>query len=225
MFEPPGQLALGLVTGIAFGFLLQKGRAAKYQTIMGQLLLRDWTVVKIMATAVVVGAAGVYTLVALGAARLDVWPFQVGGALLGAVLFGVGIAMIGYCPGTGMAGAGEGSRDAMVGVLGMITGAGVYVAAYNRLEPIALALGDFGKVTVPELLGLWPWAVIVALAAGVVVALWLIERFGARSTFPEDAANLDRPSPALGGGHGLAGASSEVGAQRRVSSRRPDPTP
>jgi hypothetical protein len=29
-----------------------------------------------MTTAVVVGTAGVYTLVALGAARLDVWPFN-----------------------------------------------------------------------------------------------------------------------------------------------------
>jgi uncharacterized membrane protein YedE/YeeE len=176
MFESPEQLALGLITGIAFGFLLQKGRAAKYQTIVGQLLLKDWTVVKIMATAVVVGAVGVYALVALGAARLDVWPLQIGGALLGAVLFGIGIAVIGYCPGTGMAGAGEGNRDAAVGVLGMITGAGVYVAAYNRLEPIALALGDLGKVTVPELLGLPPWAVIVALAAAIAVAFALIER-------------------------------------------------
>src|SRR5213080_2773905 len=150
MFESPEQLVLGLITGIAFGFLLQKGRAAKYQTILAQLLLKDWTVIKIMATAIVVGAAGVYTLVALGAARLDIWPFQIGGALLGGVLFGVGIAVIGYCPGTGMAAGGEGSRDAMVGVLGMITGAGIYVAAYNWLEPIALGLGDLGKVTVSE---------------------------------------------------------------------------
>ena len=52
MFESPEQLVLGLITGVAFGFLLQKGRVAKYQTILGQLLLKDWTVVKIMATAV-----------------------------------------------------------------------------------------------------------------------------------------------------------------------------
>ena len=54
----------------------------KYQTILGQLLLKDWTVLKIMTTAVVVGAAVVYTLVALGAVRLDIWSFQVGGVLL-----------------------------------------------------------------------------------------------------------------------------------------------
>src|SRR5688500_12055678 len=95
--ESDARLALGLITGIAFGFLLQKGRVAKYQTILGQLLLKDWTVLKIMATAIVTGAAGVYALVAAGAADLDIWPFQVGGVVLGAVLFGIGLALIGYC--------------------------------------------------------------------------------------------------------------------------------
>src|SRR5205085_775407 len=126
---------------------------------------------------IAVGAAGVYTLVALGAAHLDIWPLQIGGAVVGGVLFGVGITVIGYCPGTGMAGGGEGSRDALVGVLGMIAGAGIYVAAYNWLEPLALGLGDLGKVTIPDLLGVPPWVVIVTLTAVVVVVLWLIERY------------------------------------------------
>src|SRR5687767_767325 len=103
MFESLGQLALGLVTGIGFGFLLQKGQVAKHSTIIGQLLLRDWTVAKVMMTAIVVGSAGVYTLVAWGAAHLDIWPFQIAAVLLGAVLFGIGLAVFGYCPGTGLA--------------------------------------------------------------------------------------------------------------------------
>src|SRR5688500_339542 len=74
MFESPDQLLMGLIMGVAFGFLLQKGQVAKYRAIQGQLLLKDWTVVKVMATAVVVGSIGVYTLVALGLARLDIWP-------------------------------------------------------------------------------------------------------------------------------------------------------
>src|SRR2546421_11332005 len=115
-FEPPGDLMLGLLTGIVFGFLLQKGRVAKYQTVMGQLLLKDWTVVKIMSTAIVTGAIGVYFLVARDMASLDIWPFQPAAAIFGAMLFGIGLAVIGYCPGTGIAGAGEGSRDAMIGV-------------------------------------------------------------------------------------------------------------
>jgi uncharacterized protein len=174
--ESTSDLMLGLLTGICFGFLLQKGRVAKYQTVLGQLLLKDWTVFKIMITAIATGAIGVYFLVEHGVSTLDIWPFQPAAMLLGAVLFGAGIAVIGYCPGTGMAGAGEGSRDAMAGVLGMLTGAGVLVFGFNALEPVALALGDWGKLTIPELLGSSPWPVILSLAAIVTGALWLIAR-------------------------------------------------
>src|SRR5688500_13355980 len=190
MFESPYMLVLGLLTGVAFGFLLQKGQVAKYEAILNQLLLKDWTVFKVMGTAAVVGSGGVYALVAAGAARLDIWPFQVAAVLLGAVLFGVGIAVFGYCPGTGLAGSGEGSRDAMVGVLGMVTGAGVFVAAFDLLQPVGLSLGDHGKLTIPEWLGVPPGVVIAALVAAAGVAFWLVERYerrGARGAVPSAA--------------------------------------
>jgi uncharacterized protein len=172
--EPFTNLFLGLMTGVAFGFLLQKGGVAKYQTILGQLLLRDWTAFKVMLTASAVGAVGVYLLVENGSASLDIWPFQPAAMLLGAVLFGVGIAILGYCPGTGIAGAGEGSRDAWVGVAGMITGAGLLVMGFNVLEPLALSLGDLGKLTIPIVTGTSPWIVITAFVLGAAGVLWLI---------------------------------------------------
>lgn len=183
MFEVEsfGNLLLGLLTGIGFGFLLQKGRVAKYQTILGQLLLKDWTVIKIMATAIVTGAVGVYFLVDTGVTHLDIWPFQPAAMLIGAAFFGIGLAILGYCPGTGMAGAGEGSRDAMVGVFGMVTGAGVLVVGFNALEPVALALGDWSKLTLPTMLGSSPWPAIAALALFVAAMLWLIARYEPRS--------------------------------------------
>ena len=180
--EPLSDLALGLITGIAFGFLLQKGRVAKYQTILGQLLLKDWTTIKIMGTAIVTGAIGVYFLVDRGAASLDIWPFQPASMLLGAALFGIGLTIIGYCPGTGMAGAGEGSRDAMVGVLGMLTGASILVVGFNDFEPLGRALGDWGKLTIPGLLGISPWPVIAALSLIMAIALALIARYEPRSS-------------------------------------------
>jgi hypothetical protein len=53
----------------------------------------------------------------------------------------------------------------------MITGAGVFVAGYGALEPVALALGDLGKLTIPALLGISPWIVIAALAVLVPLLL------------------------------------------------------
>ena len=173
--EPPSQLILGLVTGIGFGFLLQKAGVAKYQTILGQLLLKDWTAFKVMLTASVTGAIGVYLLVDMGAANLDVWPFQPAAMIIGAIFFGVGIAILGYCPGTGLAGAAEGSRDAMWGVFGMISGAGVLVIGFDWLEPRALALGDFGRLTIPTALGASPWPILAAFGVVAMAALLLVE--------------------------------------------------
>ena len=116
MFDSPEKLALGLISGIAFGFLLQKGRVAKFHVIVGQFLLKDWTVLKVMLTAVAVGAVGVWAMVSLGMASLTIKPAAFGGVIVGAVLFGVGMAIFGYCPGTSVAACGEGRRDAMVGV-------------------------------------------------------------------------------------------------------------
>jgi uncharacterized membrane protein YedE/YeeE len=175
MFDSPEKLALGLLTGIVFGFLLQKGRVAKYHVILGQLLLKDWTVAKIMGAAVVVGSVGVYALVEGGWASLHVKPLLFGGVLVGAAMFGVGMAVLGYCPGTSVAACGEGRRDAMVGVLGMLAGAGLFVALYSPLQPLVHALGDQGKITVPEALGVSPWLIVAGLVMAGLAALWLLE--------------------------------------------------
>jgi uncharacterized membrane protein YedE/YeeE len=182
MFDSPEKLLLGLVTGVAFGFLLQKGRVAKFPVIVGQFLLKDWTVVKVMATAVAVGAVGVYALVGAGAAELHVRPLLWGGVLLGGALFGLGIVLLGYCPGTTVAACGEGRRDAMVGVLGMLAGAGVFVAVYPLLQPVIEGLGDAGKVTIPGATGTSPWVWVAAavVAVGLLIAWFERDRIAGR---------------------------------------------
>lgn len=175
MFDTPEKLILGLLTGIAFGFFLQKGRVAKFDVILGQLLLKDWTVVKIMATAIAVGSVGVYALVAMGMATLHIKPALLGGVITGGMLFGAGMAVFGYCPGTGVAASGEGHRDAMVGVAGMLCGAAVYVALYPSLKPMITALADWGKITLPEAASTSPWPWVLGLVAVIVFALLMLE--------------------------------------------------
>jgi len=189
MFDSPGRLILGLLIGILFGVLLQKGQVAKFSVIVGQFILKDWTVVKIMGTAVVVGSVGVYALVDFGLADLHVKPFLLGGVVLGGICFGVGMAVLGYCPGTGVAACGEGNKDAMVGVLGMFAGALAFVAAYPALQPVIKGLGDLGKVTLPGVTGTSPWLWIVGLVVGGIIALVLHSRRGI-STNP----TLNRPT-------------------------------
>jgi hypothetical protein len=181
MFDHPTRLLLGLVTGIAFGFLLQKGRVAKFHVIMGQFLLRDWTVVKVMATAVAVGVVGVWFLVQTGVATLHVKPAQFGGVILGGILLGAGLAVFGYCPGTSVAACGEGRRNAAVGVLGMLAGAATYVALYPALRPVIKGIADWGKITFPQLTYTPPWAWVAGLVGAVVLFLSVLGRFSHRA--------------------------------------------
>ncbi len=187
MFDSPERLLLGLVMGILFGILLQKGRVAKFSVIVGQFILKDWTVVKIMGTAVVVGSVGVYALVDSGHANLHVKPFLLAGVLLGGVCFGVGMAVLGYCPGTGVAACGEGKPDAMVGVLGMLAGALAVVAAYPALQPVIKGLGDMGKITLPGATGTSPWLWIAGLLSAGLMAFVIFARRG-KSTVESNRA-------------------------------------
>lgn len=173
------QLALGLVFGIAFGFLLQKGGATKYDVIIGQLLLEDFTVVKIMLSAVITGMVGVHLLKSLGVAKLHVKTGSLGASAIGGLLFGVGFGILGYCPGTIAGAAGNGFLDALVGgVPGIIIGAGIFAALYPRLQNTILNKGDFGELTLPQLLKVNPWVVVIPLAIGLTVLLWVTEKTG-----------------------------------------------
>ncbi len=182
MFEEPLKLALGLFTGILFGILLQKGRAAKFRVIMGQFLFTDWTVVKIMLTAVAVGAVGVWAMVQMGLTTLHIKPAAFAPVIIGGVLFGIGMAIFGYCPGTSVAACGEGRRDAMIGVGGMLVGAFAYVAAFPALQSLTKAWGDWGKVTLPQVTGLSPWIFV-----GAIVLATVALRLFSRRSRPESA--------------------------------------
>ncbi len=171
MFDPIWKLALGLFTGILFGVLLQKGRVAKYQVILGQFLLKDWTVVKIMGMAVVVGAAGIYALLPTQTVSLHLKPLAWGGIIFGGLFFGFGMAIFGYCPGTGVAACGEGRKDAFAGMIGMLMGAEIYVVAYPSLTAFLKRFGSEGKVTLPQITGTSPWLWIISLILVAVVTV------------------------------------------------------
>ena len=109
----------GIVFGFAFGFLLQKGGVGTYHILVGQLLFQDWTVVKIMVTAIVVGMVGIFTLHHFAKVNLHIKPTKIGPNVLGGLLFGAGFALIGYCPGTVAAALGQGSWDALFGMAGL----------------------------------------------------------------------------------------------------------
>ncbi len=173
------QLIPGLLVGIAFGFLLQKGGATSYDVILGQLLLKDFTVVKIMLSAVVTGMTGVYMLRSLGIVKLVPKPGSLGMSVAGGLLFGVGFAVLGYCPGTISGAVGEGRLDAAIGgIAGILIGSGLFAALYPRLSRGILRKGYFGTITLPELLKVNAWVVVVPVALLILFVLYSIESSG-----------------------------------------------
>jgi uncharacterized membrane protein YedE/YeeE len=166
-------LIYGFITGILFGFLLQKGRVLRYDKQLGALRLMDMTIVKFMVSAILVGMTGIYILNDFGLAQLSVKPTILGGVVLGGLIFGIGWGLLGYCPGTSLGALGEGRWDAFWGVLGMLAGAALYAEAYPGMKSTVLTWGDFGKITLPQVLGVSHWLIIpIFIIGGLALFRW-----------------------------------------------------
>jgi uncharacterized protein len=164
-------LALGLVFGVIFGFLLQKGGVAKYEVLIGMLLLEDFTVLKVMMSAVIVGMIGIHALHAAGMVKLHIKPTRYGANLIGGLLFGVGFGLAAYCPGTGAAALGQGNFDAIAVLAGMMAGSYVFAEASGWLARTVDTWGDRGKLTFPGILN--QKATVVVPVAAIVLLLFL----------------------------------------------------
>lgn len=170
---------LGLLFGIMFGFLLQKGGATDYNVIIGQLLLTDFTVLKLMLSAVIIGMIGFHLLRHFGHVQLHAAKGSVGSNVIGGLLFGVGFALLGYCPGTVAGAVGSGALDALFGgMVGLLIGAGIFAEIYPQFKTRFLTWGRFPAVTVPELLNLNLWVVIGLMEAAMIGFLLLLEYLG-----------------------------------------------
>ena len=90
------KLLLGLLTGVLFGFILQKSGMTSYQKIVGFFRLRDLTLLKVMMGGILAGMVGVYLLQDLGLVQLSVKPTVFGGNVLGGLIFGVGMLLLGF---------------------------------------------------------------------------------------------------------------------------------
>lgn len=178
--ENGGRLLGAVVFGLAFGFLLQKGGVGKYHILIGQLLLQDFTVVKIMLTAIVVGMAGISTLHRFAKVNLHIKPTRIGPNVIGGLVFGAGFALIGYCPGTVAAALGQGSYDALFAMAGLVLGSYIYAEFSKRLKASVEQWGEKGKLTLPEALRV-PRPVFIPLFACLLVGvLFALERFAER---------------------------------------------
>ncbi|MEX0715241.1 MAG: DUF6691 family protein [Planctomycetaceae bacterium] len=171
------KLVQALIFGVAFGFLLQKGGVAKFDILIGVLLLENFVVVQVMLSAILVGMVGVYLLQRAGLVELQIKETVYGANIVGGLVFGVGFGLLAYCPGTDAAAIGQGNLDAPVGVAGMIVGSYLFALASKFTRGTVTTWGERGKLTLPELTGVSRGAFVVAAVVLLVGILALLELF------------------------------------------------
>jgi len=187
----------GVLLGFGFGFVLERAGFGSGCKLTAQFRLTDWSVFKVMFTAIVFAAVGLYALewgglVDAGGIYVPapyLWAIAAGGAAIG-----VGFAVGGYCPGTAMVGITTGRVDAIVFFAGLLIGTFAFAGLFGWVEPLTTA-GELTKGDrLPELLGLPEWIVLVVLVGAAVGVFYLGGWFERRARATSEEALTESPN-------------------------------
>ena len=109
--------------------------------------------------------------------KLHIKPTRYAANIIGGLLFGVGFALLGYCPGTGAAALGQGNWDAIAGVLGLMAGSYLFAESSEWLGKTVLTWGDRGKLMLPELVRMPLSMFLLVFVPVLIVVLVAVDRF------------------------------------------------
>ena len=180
--SPGGGLAVALAVGLAFGFLLERAGLGSARKLSAQFQLTDFTVLRVMFTAIATASLGVFWLSRFGVldlARVYVPETYLLPQLAGGVVFGAGFVIAGLCPGTACVSAATGRRDGMAVVGGLLLGILAYGTAHPMVERFASSTPR-GTFTLPQLIGVSHGATLLILILLALAAFrgaeWLESR-------------------------------------------------
>ncbi len=183
IFSQSISLLLAVILGIFFGLFLERGGLGNPHKLTGVFYLTDFTVPKVMFTAILVAASGLYLLSdlkLLDMSRVWIVPTFFWPQIAGGALFGIGFVFSGYCPGTAVAGFASGRLDALVTMVGIGAGSLVFAILYPHIEGFYLSSAMEG-ITLPRLLNVNHWFVIVFLIVFAAAMFYVMERYEKRS--------------------------------------------
>ncbi len=165
----------GLLVGTLFGFFLRKGNVTRSSTIIGQLLLKDFTVMKVIMTAIATGSLWLFILKG-SFASITINPIisstTLLAALIGGGIFGLGMAMVGYCPGTCVGALAEKDKSAWFGFVGMLVGSAIYAEIFPKIQHFK-PLKEINKSTLYDFFQISPWLIesLVLLAVATLLVI------------------------------------------------------
>jgi hypothetical protein len=129
---------------------------------------------KIILSAILTGMIGIHTLKKLGYIDLNPKPTYIKTIIIGGLIFGVGFAILGYCPGTAAGAFGSGSIDAFFGMIGLILGAGIFASIYPKIRNKYMKKG-LGKVTISDITNTQPLLFLTIFAISIIIILYILE--------------------------------------------------
>ncbi|TAM11867.1 MAG: transporter [Nevskiaceae bacterium] len=221
----------GLIGGVLFGVALEGAGFGSPCKLVGQLQFRDWTVFNVMFTAILVASVGLYFLELAGLIALSqLWIPTVffWATLLGGAFVGLGMGVGGYCPGTCVVGFSSGHLDGIVFFVGLILGPIIFAGLYDVLMPMLTAAQGPTAQTLPELLHIPAWLILIAMV-GMLIGVGVVTRRTRHSDATVQAAGQDNGGKAAAAGTAVSAgpAPSPVSGsvmQARVASRAADTT-
>ncbi len=188
-FAIPTEVIAGLLVGLVFGFVLNKAAVTRAQTIVGQLMLKDFTVMKVMMTAIATGSLTLFLLRSFHPVPASISATTLFAALLGGGIFGIGMAVLGYCPGTCVGALSTKAKDAWFGLIGMLVGAGLYAEAAPWIKQAIKPDSETSKITLSEHFELSPLSFIGAIAL-CVAFLILFDKYQSKKNPENRRSNL-----------------------------------
>ena len=160
----------GLIVGIIFGFVMQRGRFCMNSAIRDTALLQDYTLLKSVGVAILVSMAGFAIMDATGIISINPKPSFGWANLVGSFIFGAGMVIAGGCASGITYRVGEGMMGALAAVIGLATTG--TLTAMGFLKPIMVALrpAEATNPTLASVLGMQYWflALIISILAGVI---------------------------------------------------------
>lgn len=180
------EMIVGLFVGLIFGTAFEKSKVFEPSAIMGQLLFKRFTMLKVFVTALVTSLIILAVLHHGDAFVFKIKSFNMTASLVGGSLLGAGIALSGACPGTVFAQVGVGYKDAIFTFLGASFAASVYIF-YNHDVMQWLQEGSVGQVALHDAVDVSRIVLTVILVVVFIVFLWGLEKFRA---WKEDVKNL-----------------------------------
>jgi len=136
-------ILLAVLLGGAFGYVMYRSGVAHPENIRKMLSLQNMKMMRMILLAIGIALIGVFGLSAINP---DLVNFSVKtaymGVIVGGLIFGIGFALAGYCPGTCLVASGAGRKDALFFIVGGLFGALFFTWIYEYIADSWL----FGKI-------------------------------------------------------------------------------